>query len=281
MSTVAVVDDGRAEILRPGTGTEMGFERYIEVNPGPVAAHDDSTTVTQALAVLERPAGSRLFLWVHFFGVHSPSERHRGVTVYGDSVADRYDHEVRYFDIQLARLLAALDHRSTPTAVFLTADHGEELGAYTRHHGYSVAEDVIRVPLIARVPGWPVGESDTLVSLVDLMPTILALTQTPAPSGLDGQDLRVLLAGPDQPSRVLLSDTWRFDVEQRLVADFVAAYDGRNKLLIDELEYGSYLYDARKPNAEPVLRFDPAADRLSKIAYGYLEQTGGMPLPTD
>jgi hypothetical protein len=51
--------------------------------------------------------------------------------------------------------------------------------------------------------------------------------------------------------------------------------------VVNELEYGSYLYDQQKPDAAPALRFDPAADRLSKIAYGYLEQTGGMPMPTD
>ena len=80
---------------------------------------------------------------------------------------------------------------------------------------------------------------------------------------------------------MLLSDTWRFDVEQRLVADFVAAYDGKSKLVVNELEYGSYLYDQQRPEAAPALRFEPAADRPSKIAYGYLEQTGGMPMPTD
>jgi hypothetical protein len=78
-----------------------------------------------------------------------------------------------------------------------------------------------------------------------------------------------------------MSDTWRFDVDERLVADMVAAYDGRHKLVVDELAYGSYLSDQTQPARPPVLRFGATLDRLSRAAYGYLEDTGGMPTPSD
>jgi hypothetical protein len=283
MSTLAVVDDGRSEILRPGTGIERGFREYIEVNPGALAVRDDAATTTRAIAALSREHGTRgVFLWVHFFGIHSPSESHAGTPRYGSSVADRYDHEVRFFDTQLARLLAALEHRGRPTAVFLSADHGEELESRVRHHGYSVAEEVISVPLVAHVPGWNAGHVRALVNLVDLLPTILTLTRTPLPAGLDGIDLGAAIR--DEAAlrgRVVLSDTWRFDVEEHLVADMVAAYDGRHKLVVDELGYGSYLSDQTQPALPPVLRFGATLDRLSRAAYGYLEDTGGMPTPSD
>jgi arylsulfatase A-like enzyme len=282
MRTVAVVDDGRSEILRPGTGIEVGFDSYIEVNPGPEAAHDDAYTTALALGALGRvPRGTHVFLWVHFFGVHSPDEQHTGFPTFGNSVADRYDHEVAYLDAQLGGLLAALDRRREPTAVFVTADHGEELTSHNRHHGYSLSETLIHVPLIARVPGWPTGRSDALVSLVDLEPTILALTDTPGPDDLDGIDLGSVVTGSSHAARTLLTDTWRFDVNEQLIADFVAVYDGRRKVLIDELGHGQYEYDQTKPDAAPTPLSAAPWDPLPRVALGYLEDTGGMPAPRD
>ncbi|MFI5305873.1 MAG: sulfatase-like hydrolase/transferase [Polyangiales bacterium] len=282
MYTAAVVDDGPGEILRRGTGIDVGFESYTEVNPGPSSARDDADTATLAITALERmPPGKRFFLWVHFFGVHGPNEHHPGIPTYGPSVADGYDHEVRYLDLQLGRLLAALDRRKATTAVFVTADHGEELPRGGRHHGYSLAEELIHIPMIAQVPGWPAGDVGALASLLDLAPTVLALTDTPGPNDLDGIDLAPLIAQPSAPARVLLSDTWRFDVDERLIADLVAAYDGRRKVLIDELGHGFFQYDQTKASAPPVALQNGASDPLGRVALGYLEDTGGMPVPSD
>jgi membrane-anchored protein YejM (alkaline phosphatase superfamily) len=49
-------------------------------------------------------------------------------------VARRYEHELRYLDQQLGRLLRALAARQRPNAV-VSADHGEEFIAGGRHHG--------------------------------------------------------------------------------------------------------------------------------------------------
>ncbi len=281
MRTLAVIDDGQSEILRPGTGIEDGFDSYHQVNPGATVLHDDADTASTAIWELAHaPHDKRLFLWVHFFGVHSPDTQHLGTPVYGTSVADRYDHEVRYMDSQLGRLLAVLARRPR-TAVFVTADHGEELDRGIRHHGYSLVEQLIRIPLIAYVPGWPVGPVDPLVSLVDLMPTILALTDTPAPGDLDGLDLQEVLAHPSGKPRILLSDTWRFDVNEHLIADLVTAYDGRRKVLFDELGHAFSQFDqtGQVPGAKPLLT--PATDPLARLALAYLEDTGGMPSPSD
>jgi arylsulfatase A-like enzyme len=282
MYTAAVVDDGPGEILRRGTGIDVGFDTYTLVNPGATTAHDDSDTASLAIAALQHmPPGKRFFLWVHFFGVHGPNERHVGIPVYGQSVADGYDHEIRYLDPHLGRLLAALDARKATTAVFVTSDHGEELPKGGRHHGYSLVEELIRVPLIAQVPGWPVGEVSALVSLLDLTPTILALTGTPGPSDLDGIDIAPFAKGASAPPRVLLSDTWRFDVDQRLIADLVAAYDGRRKVLVDELGHGFWQYDQTRLTGGAQALPNGSLDALGRVALGYLEDTGGLPLPTD
>jgi arylsulfatase A-like enzyme len=114
----------------------------------------------------------------------------------------RYRGEVQLTDTQVGRLLAVLDeHRLWErTLVVLSADHGESLGEhdYYFQHGWLVHEPSLRVPLIVRVPAGDRGRRvQEPVSLVDILPTMLAGLDLPLPPGLEGRDLRPALAGRD------------------------------------------------------------------------------------
>ena len=54
-------------------------------------------------------------------------------------------------------------------------------------------EEVLRVPLIIRAPGYQPGRSKSIVELVDLFPTLADLTGLPIPESLDGVSLRPIL----------------------------------------------------------------------------------------
>lgn len=102
-------------------------------------------------------------------------------------------------DDQLDRLLAALEERgiADDTIVVFTSDHGELVGSQGEYYKGQPWEESIRVPLIWRYPeGLPSGETcDDIVSLVDLMPTILSLCGADAPNGVQGEDLLESLSG--------------------------------------------------------------------------------------
>ncbi|MCS5638389.1 MAG: sulfatase [Myxococcota bacterium] len=104
-----------------------------------------------------------------------------------------YDAGVRQLDTELGRLLAFLDSsgRAGDTLVVITSDHGEEFLEHGRvGHSLTTYQQSLRVPLIMRGPGLPVGvRVEAPVSLVDLAPTLLALTGLPARDELDGLDL--------------------------------------------------------------------------------------------
>lgn len=106
---------------------------------------------------------------------------------------DQYDACVAYADHELGNLLDALAGlgRSDDTVVAVTADHGESLGDGGRIlHGYSLHEELVRVPLIVSGPGQPGGRrSREIVSLLDLAPTLADLAGIAVPESYRGRSL--------------------------------------------------------------------------------------------
>jgi arylsulfatase A-like enzyme len=143
-----------------------------------------------------RPKDRPFFLWVHYFDPHSPYEFREHFadlesngssspsSISDEAMKERirnYDTEVAYTDWYIGKLLAAIDHLNLrdSTVVVLTADHGESLGEHNYvGHGRQLYENIIRIPLIVRVPGTIQSRKvvSSPVSLVDVAPTVLDLT---------------------------------------------------------------------------------------------------------
>lgn len=93
------------------------------------------------------------------------------------TLSDMYDAEVAYQDHLLAQLLAVLDsgyHRENTMVIFL-ADHGEMLGEHGyMGHGFGVHEELIRVPLFMRVPGFEKAKQvEKRVSITQVFYTVM------------------------------------------------------------------------------------------------------------
>src|SRR5690606_8343758 len=91
-----------------------------------------------------------------------------------------YDGEVSYVDHRVGQLYEMLSSAGLleNTAIFLTSDHGENLGEHgLMDHCYCLYETLLRVPLIAHFPSvFGRGErTDRQVQSHDLFPTILEL----------------------------------------------------------------------------------------------------------
>ncbi|MDH5673686.1 MAG: sulfatase-like hydrolase/transferase [Myxococcales bacterium] len=294
MRTVGVVDDGFSQMLSRLVGTQRGFDLYHEVNPDPEDKKDlerrrkterrprrrkDSTTATIAIREMRRAdQQGRFFLWVHFFGPHLPNSKHKNVRSDGESQSQMYDHEIRVVDQHVGRVLEAADTLQTPTAIIFTSDHGERFAARYRSHGANLQDGVLQVPLLARVPGWPVQDIQAAVSLVDLMPTILSLTETPAPPWLDGIDLGQLAGGKPAPKRLLLSDTWQYNRKGERFNDRTAAYDGKRKVVLDRIDHSFSVYDQQRSESEAVRLEGMAIDDFARTILGYIEDAGEMKL---
>ncbi|MEA2377452.1 MAG: choline-sulfatase [Thermoleophilaceae bacterium] len=123
-----------------------------------------------------------------------------------------YAYLHRVVDEKIGRLLAALGDPADPdslrsrTVIARTSDHGE-LGLShggLRQKMFNGYEESIRVPLVISNPVlFPEPrQSDALVSLVDLVPTLLGLSGDPAePQRFDGLDLGPILSGAGESVR--------------------------------------------------------------------------------
>lgn len=120
-----------------------------------------------------------------------------------------YGSGVKGADERLGEILDGLEQQQllAHTVVVLAGDHGEALGEGDRlgHQGI-LSEEVLRVPLMVRVPGLAPRRESALVSLVDLLPTITELAGQVAPAGVDGQSLLPALKGEPIASRPVLAE---------------------------------------------------------------------------
>ena len=151
----------------------------------------------QAIDFIERNKGRPFVLCVSYYPPHTPYDPPR-------AFADRYRGKglepVEYWgavtavDACVGRLLKKLDETDLArrTLVLFTADHGDHFGKRPGGKNKQTAHDEsARVPLIMRLPGRFEGGGvrNELVSLVDLMPTVLDVAGVAPPAGLQGYSL--------------------------------------------------------------------------------------------
>lgn len=116
-----------------------------------------------------------------------------------------YDGEVRQTDADVGQLLDFLKGRGLfeNSIVVVLGDHGEQFYEHgnTSHHG--LYDELIHVPLAVSVPemsGRP-RIVDSLVSQVDLLPTVLDYLRVPAPVPCRGVSLLPLILGRRDTAR--------------------------------------------------------------------------------
>lgn len=102
-----------------------------------------------------------------------------------------------FVDDEIGRLIdVAMEDDNT--VVIFTTDHGHYLGAHGLDgKGPALYEEVVRVPLIVAGPGIPSGAtSNSLISHLDVLPTVLELAGAKAPPILEGRSAKPIFVDP-------------------------------------------------------------------------------------
>ncbi len=175
--------------------------------------NDCASMNRHVLPWLEANREQPFFLYVHYIDPHIPYdppapyrrafEQYHGFPLFNRRKElvgiDRYDGEIRYTDDALQDLVGALQRagRWQDTLFVLTSDHGEEFFEHgVLGHGFSLFQEVVRVPLILYGPGVPAGRVvQEPVRILDLPATLLALAGAEVESFGDGKTFHRLIAG--------------------------------------------------------------------------------------
>lgn len=201
-----------ASPVAASTGLAQGFgsydDRFLEQPEvkGRTEVERRAQDVTNSAIEWIKSAGPRrFFLWVHYYDPHAPYEP---PFPFSSQFRDHpYDGEIAYVDRELGRLVQFLkgEHLWDRVAFVVAGDHGEGLWDHgEKLHGYLAYQSTLAVPLIVRIPGGGRGRVvEEPVSLVDVAPTLLALSGVAIPSGLDGISLLPVFSGHDLPRRDL------------------------------------------------------------------------------
>jgi len=178
--------------------------------------------VDNASSWLKTVGGRPFFLWLHMMDPHGPyyppqeslnvmgdgsidprralylnhywNRRElasRRLQRYRDAMVRLYDAGIRWVDLQIQRLIAAVKAIGAwEQCVFtFTADHGEE---FLEHGGrfhpqWSGKEELVHVPLFIRFPQERATRTDQVFSQLDLAPTLLEAMGVAVPSQVQGR----------------------------------------------------------------------------------------------
>lgn len=206
-------------VLDSRFGLNQGFDLYYD--------HFDFNRLQESnLEEMERPGNvvadvaldwlgknykNKFLLWMHLYDPHYP---YRPPAPYSEQYKDRlYDGEIAFADSQVGRLIAFLKAKGLydNTLIVLTGDHGESLGEHgEKTHGFFIYNATLHVPLIIHLPGTASAMVvPELVSLVDLMPTVLQYVKAEIPAQVQGRSLLPLIASKkEEDSRSLYAETF-------------------------------------------------------------------------
>jgi arylsulfatase A-like enzyme len=111
---------------------------------------------------------------------------------------EEYRSQLKVLDRRIRRIteIFAQHRRKDNLLLIVTSDHGQELENPSRlFHGAGVEDRLIRVPLWLGLPSGEFGGREVTqpASLVDIVPTILAKLEIPAPHALPGVNLTNLI----------------------------------------------------------------------------------------
>jgi arylsulfatase A-like enzyme len=267
----------------PQIGLTLGFDEVADIRHPML---DTPAITNAAIAFMEQHRDEPWLLHLHYDAPHWPYtpppqylKKLPPIPFPQDAMARDYLGEAAYADEYVGRVLDALDrlHLSDRTLVVVLGDHGEifdHAHSYTiqalnqptlHHHGWSGYDELLRVPLIFRMPGTvPPKRLAQQVSLIDVEPTILDVLGLPQRPGVRGRSLAPLWRGEMQAERPAFVEGQDVRVVRAQQWAYLRRSDGRVTLPGGKYEDRTEeLYDLA---ADPLEHVNLAAAKPDRLA---------------
>ncbi len=269
--TIAVVPDSYFTAWR---GITQGFQ-VVDDSATHAKGKQSSSRVSDAVIhrLEEAKKGKApVLLWAHYYDPHGPFDQPAGSPKFGNRAKDRYDAEIHHTDLHIGRVLDWIGENlpKSERVIIITADHGESFDDEhpSKHHGFDLHSNVLRVPLLFDVPGVAPRKVDGPTTLLDLAPTLVNLAQLKGKYDFEGTSLvPALLRGEGLEDRVtfhtfyLPEDVKRDKDPLRIVSARTERYN-----LIHNREVGVYsMFDFTVDPAENTNLYEGRPDLASAL----------------
>jgi len=195
-------------------GFAQGFDGFDTINRQSASQVNElAFDFLESVAVDDAP----FFLYLHYMDPHAPYKLPRDARRFPPRSANRhydsemqrrlagYDAEIRYVDAKIGELFDFLREKGLydRAVIVVTGDHGEQFREHGgAGHGFRFYNEEIHVPLMLRANELR-AEIDHTVSLLDIYPTLLELTDAESTYSTQG----VSLLRPASERTGVLSET--------------------------------------------------------------------------
>jgi arylsulfatase A-like enzyme len=262
-------------------GIRQGFATYNNEGAKNIAGSNKDIasprTVPLATARLAElgASGERFAMFVHLFEPHSTYLAHDEwpITTSGtDSLVQKYDYEIKFVDRWIGKLLEGLSEAGLAdnTAVVIASDHGEAFGVHRFagkrmfFHGQTLYDELLRVPLIIRVPGAEPRVVDDPAMLIDLAPTMADALGVDKPGSFVGRSVWPAVHGKpiaERPvyAQLIPAPSWNHE------AVMMVAASGADKVIYRISDGAWELYDLAGDPEERAERSGDDAARLAEM----------------
>ena len=245
-------------------GIRQGFDTFDNAGALDIAGSNKDTASPRIVPrfearLAELAKGKQRFaLFLHLFEPHSTYMTHDEFPLPGNAgLSDKYEGEIAYVDQYVGRVLEAIDKNGLGdnTLVVALSDHGEAFGVHRvagqkmYFHGQTLYDELLRVPLIVRMPGMKPSAVDDPIMLIDVGPTVIDMLGLGIPDGMVGRSvLPRALGQPLEPrpafAQLLPAPSWNHKWMAMVTAD------GAYKLIYRMSDRSFELYDLKKDPQE-------------------------------
>ena len=183
--------------IGPDFGYTQGFDDFLHINRA--KAEKINQAAFEKLQGFKNE-GKSFFLYPHW--PYAPPDEfkemyenqepvtYNGENIYTDkeqNFINLYNGEISYLDHHLQLLFDKLKSLSLydDLIIIVVGDHGEQFMEHgAQGHGYYLYNEEIHVPLMLKVPGQEASQIQQTVSTIDILPTLLKLSNLKVPTKL-------------------------------------------------------------------------------------------------
>ncbi len=267
--------------FRPHFGYNQGFDTYdysvLDMgHPHEVISSKYiSDQGIKALDSIKQP----FFLFLHYFDPHERYMPHKQFKWTSGFEWSLYDGEVAYTDLHIGRALDKLEQKGLldKTIIILTADHGEEFRDHGGiRHTDTLYDELIKVPLLIKIPGIKPARIKTAVALSDIVPTLFSLIELQIPGKVSGKIIRFGRGGVKAKERAIFAEANQGVRKRCVIKD---SY----KLILDLSDKKRELYNLAEDPKERVNLADISkgkADELARLITQYYDASELIQAPS-